>query len=232
MIDVTAFENLGAFRNEWLNARHHFSFGEYHDPKRMGWGALRVWNDDQIAPGKGFGMHGHRDMEIVTYVRRGAITHRDNLGNEGVTAAGDVQVMSAGTGIVHSEVNAGAEPCLLFQIWILPRLRGVKPRWEARQFPRGDRRGRLVALASGRAEDKDAMSIHADAAILGATLAAGETVTHALGAGRRAYVVPTQASLTVNGIEVPVRAGAAIADVPMITITASQPTEIIVADVP
>ncbi|MGQ0674523.1 MAG: pirin family protein [Rhodospirillales bacterium] len=231
MIDVRPFEKLGAFRNEWLNARHHFSFADYRDPERMGWGALRVWNDDQIAPGTGFGMHGHRDMEIVTYVRRGAITHRDNLGNEGVTAAGDVQVMSAGTGILHSEVNAGAEPCLLFQIWILPRSRGVKPRWETRRFPGAGRNGRLVALASGRAEDKDAMAIHADAAILGATLGAGEAATHVLAPGRRAYIVPTLARLTINGVAVPARAGAAIADLPLITIQASQPTEIIVADV-
>ncbi len=232
MIEVIPFEKLGAFRNEWLNARHHFSFGEYHDPTRMGWGALRVWNDDQIAPGTGFGMHGHRDMEIVTYVRRGAITHRDNLGNEGMTAAGDVQVMSAGTGIMHAEVNAGAEPCLLFQIWIQPKLRGVKPRWETRQFPRGERQGKLLPLASGRAEDTGAMTIHADAAILGATLGAGQSVNHVLGTGRRAYIVPTQAGVTINGIEVPARAGAAVADEASIIIKASQPTEIIVADVP
>jgi redox-sensitive bicupin YhaK (pirin superfamily) len=231
MIEVRPFEKLGAFRNEWLNARHHFSFADYHHPARMGWGTLRVWNDDQIAPGTGFGMHGHRDMEIVTYVRRGAITHRDNLGNEGVTAAGDVQVMSAGTGIMHSEVNCGAEPCLLFQIWIQPRRLGVKPRWETRQFPRGGRQGRLVALASGRPADAGAMAIHADAAILGATLAGGESVAYTLAAGRRAYVVPTLGALAINGVEVPARAGAAIANETEIAIKASQPTEIVVADV-
>lgn len=231
MIEVRPFENLGKFRNEWLNARHHFSFADYHDPARMGWGTLRVWNDDQIAPGTGFGMHGHRDMEIVTYVRRGAITHRDDLGNAGVTAAGDVQVMSAGTGIMHSEVNLGAEPCLLFQIWIQPQRRGVKPRWETRQFPSGGRQGRLIALASGRPADAGAMAIHADAAILGATLGAGEAVVHGLAAGRNAYVVPTLGAVTINGVEVPARAGAAIADEAEISIKASQPTEIVVADV-
>jgi redox-sensitive bicupin YhaK (pirin superfamily) len=232
MIAVVPFEKLGAFRNEWLNARHHFSFGEYHDPGRMGWGALRVWNDDQIAPGTGFPLHGHRDMEIVTYVREGAITHRDNLGNEGVTAAGDVQVMSAGTGILHSEVNAGAEPCLLFQIWILPQRLGVKPRWETRQFPRGDRRGKLVPLASGRAQDRDAMTIHADAAILGARLGEGESAVHSLAPGRRAYVVPTRPGLSINGIDVPARAGAAITRESTLTLLAAQPLEIVVADVP
>lgn len=232
MIEVIPFESLGRFRNEWLNARHHFSFGEYMDPNRMGWGALRVWNDDQISPGTGFGMHGHRDMEIVTYVRKGAITHRDNLGNEGQTAAGDVQVMSAGTGIMHAEMNMGAEPCLLFQIWILPARKGVKPRWETRAFPRGSRQENLVPLASGRPGDQGAMMIHQDAAILGATLAGGESLTHRIAPGRHVYLVPTVGAVTVNGIEVPARAGAAIAGESELAIRAGQPTEIIVADVP
>lgn len=234
MIDVTPFEKLGAFRNEWLDTHHHFSFADYHDPNRMGWGALRVWNDDEIEPGTGFGMHPHRDMEIVTYVRKGAITHRDSLGNEGVTQAGDVQVMSAGTGITHAEVNAGADKVVLFQIWILPDRRGVKPRWETRQFPKQARQGRLMALASGRPEDAaaGAMAIHQNAAILGATLAAGETLVHKLAPGRRAYLVPTVAGVTVNGVAVPARAGAAVAGEAELTIRAGQATEIIVADVP
>src|SRR5262245_38355132 len=131
---VTPFEQLGRFQNDWLNARHHFSFGSYHDPDRMGWGALRVWNDDTIRPGTGFDPHPHQDMEIITYVRKGAITHRDNLGNEGRTEAGDVQVMSAGTGIVHAEFNLEKVETQLFQIWILPNRRGVAPRWETRRF--------------------------------------------------------------------------------------------------
>ena len=218
MIDVTPFDKLGAFRNEWLDTHHHFSFADYHDPNRMGWGALRVWNDDEIRPGTGFGMH----------------PHRDNLGNEGVTQAGDVQVMSAGTGIMHAEVNAGAEMVVLFQIWILPDRRGVKPRWETRQFPRQTRQGRLVALASGRPEDAEAgaMTIHQNAAILGASLARGETLAHRLAPGRHAYLVPTAAALKVNGVDVPARAGAAITGESELTIQASQATEIIVADVP
>jgi hypothetical protein len=148
MIQVQAFDGLGRFRNDWLNARHHFSFGHYHDPARMGVGDLRVWNDDEIAPGTGFDPHPHRDMEIITYVREGAITHRDSLGNEGRTEAGDVQVMHAGTGIVHAELNAETRPTRLFQIWIMPNRQGVAPGWGTRQFPKnGDG---LAVLAIGR----------------------------------------------------------------------------------
>jgi redox-sensitive bicupin YhaK (pirin superfamily) len=135
MIQVRSFDSLGKFRNEWLNARHHFSFGGYHDPARMGVGGLRVWNDDEIAPGTGFGAHPHRDMEIITYVREGAITHRDNLGNEGRTEAGDVQVMHAGTGITHAEYNLEATPTRIFQMWLMPNKAGVAPGWGARAFP-------------------------------------------------------------------------------------------------
>ncbi|MCK6454798.1 MAG: pirin family protein [Alphaproteobacteria bacterium] len=232
MIEVRPFDGLGHFRNEWLDTHHHFSFDTYMDPRRMSWGPLRVWNDDLIAPGTGFGMHGHRDMEIITYVREGAISHRDSLGNEGRTVAGDVQVMSAGTGIMHAEFNQGAEPVLLFQIWILPNRQGLKPRWETRAFPRQARHGKLVALASGRPGDGDAIPIHQDAALLGASLAPGESVTYGLDEGRRAYVVPTVAGISINGVAVPPRAGAAIAGERMLNIQAEAPTELIVADLP
>ncbi len=148
MIQLRPFDTLGAFRNEWLNAHHHFSFGGYHDTGRMGLGRLRVWNDDEVAPGTGFDPHPHRDMEIVTFIREGAITHRDNLGNEGRTEAGDVQVMHAGTGITHAEYNLEKVPTRLFQIWILPDRRGVAPGWSTRAFPRGN--NGLSVLASGR----------------------------------------------------------------------------------
>jgi redox-sensitive bicupin YhaK (pirin superfamily) len=153
MIEIRPFAQLGHFENDWLNARHHFSFGHYHDPARDGLGTLLVWNDDTIAPGRGFDLHGHRDMEIITFVRQGAITHRDHLGNEGRTEAGDVQVMSAGKGILHAEYNQEDEPTRIFQIWIRPQESGVKPRWEQRRFPSADRGGRLIALASGRDDD-------------------------------------------------------------------------------
>ncbi len=144
MIEHRPFKQLGRFQNDWLNANYHFSFSGYHDPKRMGEGALRVWNDDTIQPHTGFPPHGHSSMEIITYVREGAISHRDNLGNAGRTMAGDVQVMSAGTGIRHSEFNQEAETTSLCQIWILPRQAGGEPRWETAAFPTGERPGQLV----------------------------------------------------------------------------------------
>jgi quercetin 2,3-dioxygenase len=154
MIELRPFAKLGGENHGWLDAKHHFSFANYHDPARMHWGNLRVWNDDTIAPGTGFPAHPHRDMEIVTYVRSGAITHRDSLGNEGRTGAGDVQVMSAGTGIRHSEWNAEDVPTTLFQIWIVPTRSGEAPGWGARPFPKGDRSGKFVVLASGQEGDR------------------------------------------------------------------------------
>jgi quercetin 2,3-dioxygenase len=229
MIDVTPFAALGHFRNEWLNARHHFSFGSYHDPKRMGVGGLRVWNDDEIAPGQGFGAHPHRDMEIVTYVREGAITHQDSLGNKGRTEAGDVQVMHAGTGIVHAEMNLEPEPTRLFQIWITPSRRGVEPGWGARQFPRT---GGLQVVADGRGTaDGQALPIYADAAVLAGTLKAGETVRHTLGAGRAAYLVPAKGAITVNGVAAHTRDGVAATGEEALEITATEDAEIVLVDV-
>ena len=181
MIEVRPFSTLGGGNHGWLDAKHHFSFADYRDPERVHWGALRVWNDDRIAPHTGFAPHPHNDMEIITYVRSGAITHKDSLGNEGRTEAGDVQVMSAGTGIVHSEKNEEDVETTLFQIWIIPDRQGEKPGWGARPFPRGDRAGQFVTLASGIDGDGDALPIRADARVIGATLKAGETATHAIG---------------------------------------------------
>src|SRR5579871_629467 len=155
MIDRRPFASLGGADHGWLKAKHHFSFSEYGDAKRMGWGALRVWNDDTIAPQTGFPPHPHRDMEIITYVREGAITHQDSLGNKGRTEAGDVQVMSAGTGIRHAEYNLEPQTTTLFQIWIQPSKPGGAPAWGARPFPKSDRSGRFVTLASGFANDND-----------------------------------------------------------------------------
>jgi quercetin 2,3-dioxygenase len=231
MIQVQPFTSLGRFQNEWLNARHHFSFGHYHDPARMGVGALRVWNDDEIAPGTGFDPHPHREMEIVTIVRRGAITHRDSLGNEGRTEAGDVQVMHAGTGIVHGEFNRESEAARIFQIWIVPGTRGVKPGWGTRKFPKGA--DGLVALADGReGADGSALPLHADAAVLAATLAAGQRVTHRLAAGRVAYLVPSTGAVTVNGVAVGTRDGVTIADEGEVEIVAMDGAEIVMVDVP
>ncbi|MCX7376375.1 MAG: pirin family protein [Alphaproteobacteria bacterium] len=230
MIQVQPFANLGRFRNDWLNARFHFSFGDYRDPTRMGAGALRVWNDDEIAAGTGFDPHPHRDMEIVTYVREGAITHKDSLGNEGRTEAGDVQVMHAGTGIVHAEYNKETTATRLFQIWIIPGKRGAQPGWGTRQFPRQG--GGLVALADGRdVADGSALPLNADAAVLAATLEKGQSVTHALPPGRVAYLVPSTGSVTVNGTKVNTRDGATITGEDILTITADETAEVVLVDV-
>ena len=154
MIDIRPFRSLGHADHGWLNARHHFSFADYHEPRRMGWGAIRVWNDDEIAPRSGFPAHPHRDMEIITYVRQGAITHQDSMGNKGRTGAGDVQVMSAGTGVRHAEYNLEDETTTLFQIWVETDRPGAHPSWGAKQFPKGERAGSVVTLASGFAEDE------------------------------------------------------------------------------
>ncbi|HYC05060.1 MAG TPA: pirin family protein [Azospirillaceae bacterium] len=233
MIDVRRFDSLGAFRIDWLDAKHHFSFGNYMDYGRMGWGPLRVWNDDAIQPHTGFDPHPHRDMEIITYVREGAISHEDHLGNKGRTEAGDVQVMSAGTGIAHAEYNREDDVTRIFQIWITPNRRGLAPRWEQRSFPKGEAAGKLVTLASGRPQDQgtDALPIHQDAAILGATLAKGTVVTHQLG-DRLAYLVPAKGRVKVNGVIVDTRDGAAIKAEPTLTIEALDEAEILLADLP
>src|SRR3954471_19744646 len=206
-IDRRAFDSLGHADHGWLNARHHFSFADYHDPKRMCWGAIRVWNDDEIGPNSGFPAHPHSDMEIITYVRKGAITHQDSLGNKGRTEAGDVQVMSAGTGIRHAKYNLESTPTTLFQIWIVPNRSGGAPSWGAKPFPKGDRSGRFVTLASGIAGDGDVLPIRADARVLGATVRAGETVTYALDKKRYAYLVPAVGSVEVNGVRLDARDG-------------------------
>lgn len=230
MIDKRSFEGLGHADHGWLNARHHFSFANYHDPKRMGWGAIRVWNDDEIAPNSGFPPHPHRDMEIITYVRSGAITHQDSMGNTGRTAAGDVQVMSAGTGVRHAEYNLEPETTRIFQIWIEPRLKGGAPSWGAKPFPRDDRSGRFVTLASGYAEDAEALRIRADARVLGATLKAGETLTHEVGAGRHAYLVPATGAVEIDGVRFDARDGAAIDGGATVSITALEDAEIVLVD--
>ena len=229
MIDRRPFEQLGHANHGWLNARHHFSFSNWYDPARMGWGALRVWNDDEIAPKSGFPPHPHNDMEIITYVRTGAITHQDSLGNRGRTGAGDVQVMSAGTGIRHAEYNLEDETTTLFQLWIEPRERGAAPSWGQKPFPKGDRSGKFVALASGFG-DEGALPIRTDARVLGATLKAGESTTYELGDGRHGYLVAAVGEVEVNGVTLKARDGAAIRDEPLLTISASADAELVLVD--
>jgi len=230
MIEKRPLNQLGHANHGWLDTYHHFSFADYYEPGRMGWGALRVWNDDEIASNNGFPPHPHRDMEIITYVRQGAITHQDSMGNTGRTQAGDVQVMSAGSGIRHAEYNLEPETTRIFQIWIQPRSAGGQPSWGAKPFPRGDRSGRLVTLASGFDDDGDALPIRADARVLGATLKAGETVTHSVGDGRHAYLVPAIGAVEVEGVRIDARDGAALSGGQTVTITALEDAEIVLVD--
>jgi redox-sensitive bicupin YhaK (pirin superfamily) len=230
MIELRSFASLGGADHGWLKARYHFSFAGYHDRNRMHWGNLRVWNDDTIAAGTGFPTHPHDDMEIITYVRKGAITHTDNQGNQGRTEAGDVQVMSAGRGIAHSEYNLETDDTQIFQIWIIPRTRGGAPTWGAKPFPKGDRAGRFVTLASGYAEDGDALPIRADARVVAATLKAGESATYALGADRLAYLVPSTGSVRIGDVTVMERDGAAIRDLDSVTVTAIDDAEIVLVE--
>jgi len=230
MIDKRPFARLGGADHGWLKARHHFSFASYHDPDNMGWGPIRVWNDDEIAPNSGFPPHPHADMEIVTYVRQGAITHQDSLGNQGRTAAGDVQVMSAGSGIRHAEFNLEPETTTLFQIWIEPTERGGKPSWGARPFPKGDRAGKFVTLASGLPGDEDALPIRTNGRVSGATLKAGETTEYVLGKDRHAYLVPAIGAIEVNGVRLNARDGAAVKDEAVLKVTALEDAEVVLVD--
>jgi redox-sensitive bicupin YhaK (pirin superfamily) len=230
MIDRKPFDKLGGADHGWLKAKHHFSFASYYDPNNMNWGALRVWNDDEIAPNTGFPPHPHSDMEIITYVRDGAITHQDNLGNKGRTVAGDVQVMSAGSGIRHAEYNLEAETTRIFQIWIEPKSFGGAPSWGSKPFPKGDRSGKFVTLASGFADDADALPIRTDARVLGATLKAGESTTYTLGKDRSGYLVPAVGSVEVNGVKLNARDGAGIKDEDVITVTALEDAELVLVD--
>jgi redox-sensitive bicupin YhaK (pirin superfamily) len=230
MIERRPFDRLGGADHGWLKAKHHFSFASYQDPARVNWGALRVWNDDEIAPNTGFPPHPHADMEIITYVRDGAITHQDSMGNRGRTLAGDVQVMSAGSGVRHSEYNLESETTRIFQIWIHPTERGGAPSWDARPFPKDDRSGRFVVLASGIKGDEDALPIRTDARVLGATLKSGETAEYALAEGRYAYLVPARGSVEVNGVRIDARDGAAVRDEPVVRVSALEDAEVVMVD--
>ena len=228
MIDIRKFDSLGHADHGWLDARHHFSFASYHDPDRMGWGRIRVWNDDKIAAKSGFPPHPHRDMEIVTYVRTGAITHQDSMGNTGRTGAGDVQVMSAGTGVTHAEYNLEDEDTTLFQIWIETDKPGSAPDWGAKPFPKDVRDGQFQLLASGNAND-GALVVHADARVLGATVQAGGAIELAADPERHLYLVPS-GRIRVNGIAAGPRDGIAITGEERLRIEARDDAELVLVD--
>ncbi len=228
MINIRPFASLGHADHGWLDTRHHFSFASYHDPARMGWGAIRVWNDDRIAAKSGFPPHGHRDMEIVTYVRTGAITHQDSMGNKGRTGAGDVQVMSAGTGVTHAEYNLEEEETTLFQIWIESDRADATPGWGMMPFPKEARVGSFQVLASGNADD-GALTIQADAEVLGATVKAGAQVAYDADPTRHLYLVAS-APVRVNGVAAEARDGIAITGEARIVIDAEADAELVLVN--
>ena len=231
MIELRPYNTLGGAQHGWLETRHHFSFANYYDPKRMRWGHLRVWNDDIIAAHTGFPAHPHRDMEIITYVRSGAITHQDSLGNRGRTEAGDVQVMSAGSGIIHSEMNEENEATQLFQIWIMPDEKGLPPSWGTKPFPREQRSGSFITLASGLPGESDALPIRANARLVAATLKAGQSTEYHIAPGRKVYLVPASGQIEINGVVAAAGDGVAISDESLLKVSAQQDSEIVLVDV-
>jgi quercetin 2,3-dioxygenase len=232
MITVYPYEKLGHANHGWLDAHHHFSFARYWNPDRVEFGTLRVINDDKVAAGKGFEAHPHNNMEIITYVRQGAITHKDSMGNTGRTGAGDVQVMSAGTGVVHSEHNLENEDTRLYQIWIEPNEHNVAPRWKAKAFPKEPVSGQLSVLVSGQPQHagKDALFIHQDAAIYGGRLTKGTKVGVPI--KHQAYVLASVGNFTVNGISMKQGDGAEVTGEKLLSITAGSDAEVLVIDTP
>ena len=223
----------------WLQTHWHFSFADYDDPENVHFGPLRVFNDDVVQPAGGFDMHPHRDMEIITYVIRGQLEHRDHLGNRGVVHPGEVQVMSAGKGIVHAEFNASqTEPVRLLQLWVLPRHRGLKPRWEQRQFTPEQRAGRLLPVVTATEENRaaDALRIDQDATIFVSSLKAGQTVEHrSVAVGRKAYLFVIDGAVTLgDGTELSAgdQARIALDADPRLTIRATADAELMLLDLP
>ena len=230
MLQVRGVDTLGGGHHDWLKARHHFAFDSQGNPAHARLGNLVVWNDDEIAPHSGFPRHGHRDMEIVTYVREGILQHEDSSGGCGEIRAGNVQAITAGRGIWHSEYNDNDARLRIFQIWLLPRRLGLDPYWATKPIADMQRAGRFVQLASGFPEDQDALRIEADARVLGATLEAGQRIAYPLPPTRYGYLVPARGRVMVNDQQVGERDGIAIAGEPGIAITAIERAEIILVD--
>lgn len=231
MIEVRLASKLGFANYEWLNTKYHFSFAEYYDPNRMNFGQLRVWNDDTIEAQSGFPTHPHDNMEIITYVYQGAITHTDSLGNKGYTKAGDVQVMSAGSGITHSEYNLENQATRLFQIWIVPEKQNLPPSWGTKPFPKVNRDGKFEILASGFSEDEQSLRIQAKARLAAVTLTVGQNVTYPLSPLRKAYLVAAKGQYMLNGLTINAHDGVAVIEETQLTITAVEDCEIILVEV-
>ena len=225
MFNPIKYENLYSADHGWLKARHHFSFGDYYDPARMSFGKIRVINDDLIGPQKGFPLHPHKEMEIITFVRRGAITHSDDQGNKGRTAAGDIQVMSAGTGIRHSEYNLENEETNIYQIWIEPRVTGITPRWETKSLPDVPVSGEAHLLVSGYETDAAPLTINADARIFGGKITAGNSVN--LKPGKAGYLLVSAGKVNAGGHDLEKGDAAEIVDEPSLSVTATEAAEIL-----
>jgi quercetin 2,3-dioxygenase len=227
MIQIRPSDERGHAQHGWLDSRFTFSFADYDDPEHVQFRSLRVINEDHIAPGQGFGMHPHRDMEIITYVLDGAIEHRDNMGNHGVIRPGEIQKMSAGTGIMHSEFNPSqTQPTHLLQIWIFPDRRGLKPVYEEHKFTQGELNGQFQPIA-GR---NGTVTIHQDVELFGAKLQAGQTATHQLAQGRHAWLQVARGAGRVNGIEVKAGDGAALSDESSVRFESTEPSEVLLFD--
>ena len=232
MLNVRKAGERGHANHGWLDSWHTFSFADYHDPREMGFGALRVINDDKVEPGQGFGMHGHRDMEIITYVLEGALEHKDSMGNGSVIRPGDVQRMSAGTGVRHSEFNPSREERVhLLQIWIEPRITGVRPGYEEKQFGTADKTGRLRLIASPDGRE-GSVTIHQDAYVHASVLDGKDAVTHRLAPGRRAYVHVARGAVKVNGVELKGGDGAKIAEESELEFSGAKQAELLLFDLP
>jgi quercetin 2,3-dioxygenase len=231
MIAHRPFDQLPSEDLGWLKARHHFSSTAKDDPSRSGWGCIRLWNDEEIAPNAGFALQARANIEIVMYVREGTVTHRDSLGNEGRIEAGNVQVVSAGTGIRHAEYNLEPATARIFQMWITPASSGGSPAWGVQPCPMADRSGCFVAIASGLDSDPDALPIRACARVLNAKLQPGESIEYVLRESRLAYLVPSKGTVDVNGVRIHARDGAAIKDVDIVTITAIEDADVVMIDV-
>jgi quercetin 2,3-dioxygenase len=233
MINIRHAEERGIANFGWLDSRHSFSFGEYYDAKHTGFGPLRVINEDRVSPGQGFGTHGHKDMEIISYVLEGALEHKDSIGTGSVIRPGDVQVMSAGTGIRHSEFNhSKTEPVHFLQIWVVPDREGIAPRYEQKTFPDVDKRGRLRLVGSSDGRDGSVV-VHQDVKIFAALLNSGEQVTHALQSGRKGWLQIVRGTVAMNGRELAAGDGAAVDGEPALTVTAKvDATEILMFDLP
>ena len=230
MITLRKSDERGFADHGWLRSFHSFSFADYHDPKHMGFGPLRVINEDRVQPGTGFGTHGHRDMEIISYVLDGALEHKDSMGNGSVIRPGDVQRMSAGRGVMHSEFNPSAEELVHFlQIWIEPNVRGIAPGYEERRFDASSKRGSLRLVASPDGRD-GSVTIHQDAFVYAALLDGAERASHAIAAGRRAYVHVARGHVTVNGQALEAGDALKATDTPGLVLEQGEQAEVLVFD--